>query len=132
MILQIVALVLGILLLLVSFLELLGEIKKKRLLQTLNEGDKLPFLLPDNPSHLPDIQHLKSSDLIEVFESCSNEQKTLLLQHLQKQQLAEMDRTHLSGIWWLIISLFRHAYTAAEHRHPRPSKEKLVNSRAPY
>jgi hypothetical protein len=132
MILQIIALVLGILLLLVSFLELLGEIKKKRLLQALDEVGELPILLPGTDSHFTDVQHLKSRDLIDVFESCSNEQKTSLLQYLQKQQLAEMDRTRLSGIWWLIISLFRHAYTSAEHRHPRPAKEKLVNSQSPY
>lgn len=63
---QIVALISGILLLL-SLLDLLGEINKKRLL-----------------------------------ESSSSEQQTQFLHYLQKKQLAQMDRSRLSGILWLM------------------------------
>ena len=129
---QIVALILGILLLLVSFLELLGEIKKKRLLRTLKEGGDLPIFFPDIPSTTTgsqrktiDSTQLYKHDIIQQFESSTAEQKTEFLHYLQKKKLAEMDLTHLSGIWWLLISVFRHFYAGAKHQHPHPAEKKV-------
>lgn len=128
----------GFVLLIVSFLDLLGEIKKKRFLRNLEDTGNLPVVVPDNQSHLFDSHQNNVNeryfgydlDRIQEFESWSAEEKREILQYLQKRQLAEMDRNRLSGIWWLFISLFRHAYTSAEHRNHSKADDKMADTRA--
>ncbi len=148
---QIIALGLGILLVLVSTLELLGEINKKRILRRVQraslkdaiwESSCARFLPLEKTGrhYIFDERSFKITLLKEsteeaftklrLYESWSEHDRQELMLYLQRRQLAQMDFNQLSSVWWLLVTWFERALGKIEHLHDKVATQESTKESA--